>query len=154
MTDLNESSQCNVSPCAMPESVSSYKSRDEIEAFVSDIESQVCASNGVAFHSMVALNHIMRQPNASELVDQDLKVRMADLWHKLKSVGFELQDPPLLFGLPEFTSKSDAVDENLDDGTDAIEIVLPADEEDENKKRPTSSNQDDSDDEDDDYDEL
>ena len=130
--------------------------KDEVEAFVSDIESQVCESNGVAFHSMAALNHIMRQPNAGQIVDSELKTRMADLWRKLKSADFDLQDPPLLFGIPECANEARVVDESLDDGTQSIVFTIPPDEEEQNnKKRSNISDKDELGEEDeDDYEEI
>lgn len=75
--------------------------KQELESFVTEISKQVVGSTTAFMHSMLALNHILRQPNAAELLDDELREQLKDLWIKLKSMGLQLNDPPILFGIPE-----------------------------------------------------
>lgn len=74
--------------------------KDELRAFVTDIESQVVENNIPTVHTMLALNDILKSANAHELLDEDMKSHLRDLWLKVKGAGLELMDPPLLFGAP------------------------------------------------------
>jgi hypothetical protein len=112
--------------------------REELEAFVTDIECKVTEGSDAAVHSIFALNHLLREPNAKELIDDEIKARMADLWIKFSAAGFDLNNPPLLFGDPELPHKPVAVDDSIDDGTEAIVITLPPEEDDESKAKDAS----------------
>ncbi len=72
--------------------------RADIAQFLSEIARSVVSTNTTYMHSMLALNQILRLPYAPEILDQDLKDQMRDLWLKVKSSGLQLVDPPLLFG--------------------------------------------------------
>ena len=75
--------------------------KDEVVAFVKDIELKLMGNTGANLHSIVALNKIFRASNINELLDSELKERIKDLWIKLKSTGILLVDPPIIFGLPK-----------------------------------------------------
>ena len=74
--------------------------KKELEAFLSDIACQVVEGGAPPIHSIIALDRILRQPNSHEILDDGLKSQARDLWVKVKSSGFELEDPPILFGAP------------------------------------------------------
>ena len=77
-------------------------SKEEIERFVADIGRRVVDSKTAYMHSLLALNHILRQPNLKDLLDDDLREQMKDIWVKLmKSTGLQLVNPPILFGVAE-----------------------------------------------------
>jgi len=75
--------------------------RKELEAFIVEIAAKVVDKEPAYLHSMLAMNHILRQPNLHELLDADLKEQLKDIWLKLKTTGLQLQDPPILFGIDE-----------------------------------------------------
>ena len=77
--------------------------RAELVAFIGEINKQVVDKSPAYLHSILALNHVLRQPNLSQLLDKDIKQQLQDIWAKLKTTGLELQDPPVLFGVPEGT---------------------------------------------------
>ena len=85
--------------------------KEELQAFLADIEEKVVESNEAYLHSIVALNELLSLPNAADLLDDELRSRVKDLWIKLKSSGVHLNDPPLLFGLPENFGKEEEEDE-------------------------------------------
>lgn len=74
--------------------------KDELRSFISDIESQVVEHDIPGVHTMLALNDILRSANAHELMDEEMKGHLRDLWLKVKATGLELLDPPALFGAP------------------------------------------------------
>src|SRR5262245_46879872 len=70
----------------------------EIQTFIGEISKRVLEPNTSHLHSVLAINHLLRQANMPELLDNDLRAQLKDLWIKLKSTGMQLNDPPLLFG--------------------------------------------------------
>ena len=75
-------------------------SRAEFAEFLTEIAKKVLDTKGSNLHSMLALNELLRQPNANDMFTGELKDQARDLWLKLKSTGLQLNHPPLLFGLP------------------------------------------------------
>ena len=71
--------------------------KKEVTAFLAEIENQIVDSDQNYLHSMLALNEVLRQPNAHKVLDKGLKEQARDLWLKIKSTGLELEDPPILF---------------------------------------------------------
>ncbi|MCB0322163.1 MAG: hypothetical protein KDD69_01285 [Bdellovibrionales bacterium] len=109
--------------------------RDEVQAYLADIEEKVINSDGAYMHSVIALNQLMRLPHANEVLDEKLKEQMHDLWIKLKSLGVQLSDPPLLFGLPaNFGHESEEIPIDNDP---EIEIKRHDPEEESGKRKPT-----------------
>ncbi len=72
--------------------------KKELQLFLADIGKRVLEPNSSYLHSVLAMNHLLRQANLPELLDTDTREQMKDLWIKLKSTGMQLNDPPLLFG--------------------------------------------------------
>ncbi len=105
----------------------SIYSKKELEDFVLDIEKKVDENNDSVLHSILALNHLLREPNTEELVDDSLKTRMKDLWVKLDSFGFELNKPPLLFGFEAVKTEQKKESDEIDDGTKSIVIKMQED---------------------------
>ena len=96
-----------------PEAQKVY-TKTEIEAFVAEIGRKVVDTNPAYLHSMLALNHILRQPNLKEQLDDELLEQLKDIWLKLKTTGLLLQDPPVLFGIPVNTI-------NYEEASEAVE---------------------------------
>ena len=101
----------------------------EVKKFVADIEKMVAARAGADMASLIALNSLLCLPNAEELFDDELKSAVKDLWISLKSYGIELDDPPLLFGLPEGFGEDDSqeIEEALEEA--AAHLAQEAQEE-------------------------
>jgi len=72
--------------------------KQEVKAFLADVAEQVESSQGSYLHSILALNEVVRQPNAEKLFDQTMKRQAIEIWSSIKSAGLELNDPPFLFG--------------------------------------------------------
>ena len=91
--------------------------KKEFEAFAAEIARKVVDKEPAYLHSMLAMNHILRQPNLPEVLDADLKDQLKDLWLKLKTTGLNLQDPPILFGLGENSINYDEQADSTDDAS-------------------------------------
>ena len=78
----------------------------DVVGFLADISEQIEDSQGNYLHSLIALNEILNQPNADKLFDTELKAKAKEIWIQLKSSGLELNDPPLLFGIPDADSEA------------------------------------------------
>ncbi|HQH28086.1 MAG TPA: hypothetical protein PLP17_11865, partial [Oligoflexia bacterium] len=61
--------------------------KEQIVAYLAEIEEKVLGSNEAYLHSVLALDRILRDPHAGDLLDDNLKAQMKDLWRKLKSSG-------------------------------------------------------------------
>ena len=88
------------------ETTKAYTKRD-VTGFLADISEQIVDSQGNYLHSFIALNEILNQPNAEKVFDEELKSKAKELWIKLKASGLEVNDPPLLFGVPELGKGED-----------------------------------------------
>ena len=75
--------------------------KKQVKAYLADIEKKVINREGADMASLVAINDLLSLPNAEQLLDTELRTQIKDLWIKLKSGGIQVDDPPLLFGLPE-----------------------------------------------------
>lgn len=103
-------------------------SEEEAMEYLADIEERVLESSNASMHSVLALNYLLNRLDESHLQNSEVKSRLCDLWIKIKSSGLELGDPPILFGVAENTEKSFSSEENqLDDGTEPIEVVFRED---------------------------
>lgn len=75
--------------------------KKDITSFLADISENLETSSNGCIHSVLALNNLLRQPNAEKLFDEATKKQAQEIWVKIKSTGLQLGDPPLLFGLPK-----------------------------------------------------
>lgn len=69
----------------------------ELTAYLSDLNAQLEESPGNTLHSMVFFNQLLRDPEATKHLDDDLKIQAREIWTRLKESGLELNEPPILF---------------------------------------------------------
>ena len=86
---------------ASSEETTKRYTKKQVSTFLQEIDSKVEEGQGNYLHSLLALNELLRIPTAEKLFDDKLKSQAKELWLKIKASGFQLEDPPLLFGLPE-----------------------------------------------------
>ena len=72
-------------------------SKKDVSEFLGEIQGIVNGSESAHIQSLLALNHLLRLENATELFDADLKLQAKEIWLQLRSDGIDLADPPLLF---------------------------------------------------------
>jgi hypothetical protein len=105
----------------------------ETKDFLAEIEKRLVARDGSELAAMVALNQILKAPNAFQLLQGDLKEQIKDLWLKLKASGLTLEDPPILFGLPANFSQLEEGEE-VEEKEEKLEVPVKM-----KKKSSTSS---------------
>ena len=80
--------------------------KKELADFLETIDERLNSTDDSYMHSILAFNHILRQPNAAELLDEPMRKSAREIWVKIKSMGIMLNDPPLLFGVLEEKEES------------------------------------------------
>ena len=101
-------------------------SKKELREYVAEIEKRVVEKQGADIAALVAINQILRMPNAAELIDGELKGQIKDLWIKLKASGVNVEDPPMLFGLPANFQEDEDADDVPEPEIEAAPVVRPA----------------------------
>jgi hypothetical protein len=135
MTDSNYENQSNENN----QQNIGYDSAQKIEELITEIETKLAESNDVTIHTMLIINHLLRDSQTPKFLTEDTKRRIKNIWNEISLSGLELNKPPLIFGAPELVNNvNNVLDENLDDGTEIISITLPPDKEEKPKpKKPT-----------------
>ena len=72
--------------------------REDIKAFLEEISARIADKSVPIFHTELALNSLLRLPNAVSLFDAELIKHAKEIWLNIKASGVQLVDPPLLFG--------------------------------------------------------
>ena len=80
--------------------------KKEVEEYLNVILEKLNSSDDAYMHSVLAFNHILRQPNAAEVFDDNMLRNAKEIWVKIRSMGIMLGDPPLIYGLPEDNKES------------------------------------------------
>ena len=91
--------------------------REQVASFLAEINRQIVEHNLPPIHTLLALNNILSQSNAHELLDEELKTQARDIWVKIKATGVHLIDPPSLFGINapvESEDQTDGVDSSTE----------------------------------------
>ncbi|MCC6933829.1 MAG: hypothetical protein IT292_11370 [Deltaproteobacteria bacterium] len=108
-------------------------SRDDVLTLIAEVEKEI-GNGSVLMHSMLLLDALLRQPNGQQILDDELKGRLIDIWQRVKLAGLQLNDPPLLFGQPKVATAEVVSSDDISDGTEAIKFTLPQEEEPKSKK--------------------
>ncbi|MCC6220745.1 MAG: hypothetical protein IT291_05845 [Deltaproteobacteria bacterium] len=87
-----------------------FETREDVAEFIAEIAARVAENKVPSLHTMLALDRLLRIPNSVEIFDDELKNKAKELWHHIKAIGAELQDPPLLFGAPSSGGAVDGCD--------------------------------------------
>lgn len=74
--------------------------KEDVRDALAVIAEKIVEPHAAFAHAVLFLDRLLRSPAASEIFDEDLKTQARDLWLKVKSTGFQLADPPFLFGTP------------------------------------------------------
>ena len=150
MTNQN-SNQENSGKNSDAECVFKYDSGEKIDKFLSEMESKMTESNETTMYVMLSMNHMFRDSQFPKFLTDSNKKRISAIWDKISLSGLELNRPPIIFGTPEISNVAkNALDGNLDDGTEIISITLPPDHEETKPKKETKKKVDDDDSYDDD----
>jgi len=122
------------------EAICKYDSGEKIDAFLAEMEAKIAESNETTMYVMLSMNHMLRDSQFPKFLNDSNKQRISAIWDKISLSGLELNKPPIIFGAPEISSVAkNALDGNLDDGTEIISITLPPDKEEVKPKKETKS---------------
>lgn len=72
--------------------------RAELLEFVSDVRDKLLKEEAAPIFAMAAMQQVMNLDAIYELLDEDVKEILQEIWVKLSQSGFHLRKPPLLFG--------------------------------------------------------
>jgi len=75
-----------------------FESKEHLKEFLLNIKDKMGDRAAAPIYALSALNYVMNNPMAYELLDNENKEIARDIWLRLKQAGFQLNDPPLLFG--------------------------------------------------------
>lgn len=75
--------------------------KETLLEFVQDIHQKANQADESRIHCAIAMNQILTNADYVGALNDESKQLLKEVWHKLKSEGIQLVDPPLLFGLPE-----------------------------------------------------
>ena len=76
-------------------------SRESLNEYIQDIAQRASKPDESRLHCAIAINQILSNATNVNLMDEENKATLKEVWQKLKSEGIQLEDPPFLFGLPE-----------------------------------------------------
>lgn len=82
-------------------SLASSISKEALQEYVQDISQKASIPEDSRLHCAIAINQILSNAEYVNLLTEESKATLKEVWHKLKADGIQLVDPPLLFGLPE-----------------------------------------------------
>jgi hypothetical protein len=72
--------------------------RAELLEFVSDVRDKLLKDEAAPIFAMAAMQQVMSLDAIYELLDEEVKEILQEIWVKLSQSGFHLRKPPLLFG--------------------------------------------------------
>ncbi len=72
-------------------------SKAELKTFLNEIKKRVFEESTPAIYAVGAMNHVMTLPTIYDLLDNDNRELMREIWTRLKVSGIQLRNPPLLF---------------------------------------------------------
>ena len=75
------------------------KSKEDLREFLLNIRDKMADGSAAPIYALSALNHVMTLPNVYDVLDKENKETARDIWLRLRQAGFQLKNPPLLFGM-------------------------------------------------------
>jgi hypothetical protein len=81
--------------------VSQIASKADLKAFITDVHDRMLKDQAAPVFAMAAMQQVMSLENIYDLLDNQSKEILQEIWVKLSQSGFHLRKPPLLFGESE-----------------------------------------------------
>jgi hypothetical protein len=78
--------------------ISSISNKSELKAFITDVRDRLLKDQAAPIFAMAAIQQVMNLDTIYELLDNQSKEILQEIWVKLAQSGFNLRKPPLLFG--------------------------------------------------------
>ncbi|MCX6114054.1 MAG: hypothetical protein NTV65_02400 [Proteobacteria bacterium] len=70
----------------------------ELRAFITDVRDRLLKDQAAPIFAMAAMQQVMNLDDIYDLLDNQSKEILQEIWVKLSQAGFHLRKPPLLFG--------------------------------------------------------
>lgn len=81
--------------------VSQITSKADLKAFITEVHDKMLKDQAAPIFAMAAMQQVMSLENIYDLLDNQSKEILQEIWVKLTQSGFHLRKPPLLFGESE-----------------------------------------------------
>jgi hypothetical protein len=81
--------------------VSQIATKADLKAFITDVHDKMLKDQAAPVFAMAAMQQVMSLENVYDLLDNQSKEILQEIWVKLSQSGFHLRKPPLLFGESE-----------------------------------------------------
>ncbi|MEI6517978.1 MAG: hypothetical protein WCN89_04715 [bacterium] len=70
----------------------------ELREFITDVRDRLLKDQAAPIFAMAAMQQVMNLDDIYDLLDNQSKEILQEIWVKLSQAGFHLRKPPLLFG--------------------------------------------------------
>lgn len=78
--------------------LSTISNKAELKAFITDVRDRLLKDQAAPIFAMAAMQQVMNLDTIYDLLDNQNKEILQEIWVKLSQSGFNLRKPPLLFG--------------------------------------------------------
>jgi len=78
--------------------LSQITNKGELKAFITDVRDRLLKDQAAPIFAMAAMQQVMNLDTIYDLLDNQNKEILQEIWVKLSQSGFNLRKPPLLFG--------------------------------------------------------
>ncbi len=72
--------------------------KTDLKVFITEVHEKLLKEEAAPIFAMAAMQQIMSLDNIYDLLDNQSKEILQEIWVKLQQSGFHLRKPPLLFG--------------------------------------------------------
>ena len=86
---------------AQMENIGAIASKADLEAFLLNVRDKMDEEAAPPIYALSAMNYVMSLPEVYAWFDNETKEIARDIWLRLKQAGFQLRNPPMLFGESE-----------------------------------------------------
>lgn len=78
--------------------LSTISNKAELKVFITDVRDRLLKDQAAPIFAMAAMQQVMNLDTIYDLLDNQNKEILQEIWVKLSQSGFNLRKPPLLFG--------------------------------------------------------
>ena len=83
-------------------------SKADLKSFLLSVRDRLADQSLAPIYAVTAVRYALNQPQVYEWLDNENKEMARDIWLRLKQVGLQLRNPPLLFSAEEDAGMANA----------------------------------------------
>lgn len=83
------------------ESFSELQTSADLRTFLQSLRDKMGDDSAPAVYALSAVNHLLSLDNIYDILDNENKEIARDIWLRIKQSGFNVRNPPMLFGSDE-----------------------------------------------------